>query len=1060
MQSIQTCGFKLFEQPNSSLLSILSGRRPGPKKGVNDNNAKLRRARPSTIIEQCSRWRTLSDIYKALPALPQTGVFSKLVSCSLEKQQKMVTSMFETKPLIIQKTKIFTKELLQRTVSRLGVARFQTLLSAQSIKVSRNACFEKTRKEGGALSHYSDLLQPVFMREEVKLQTVPSLIHYAAKLQSQKEKIFIKRSVISDKAGKFRTISKAPAHVHTLLNPINNILLELLKSTPTGPVLKGNKLDHYLSQPKTYMRKPYMFSADLSKATDLIPHDIAVEVWYTICEELNLPRSIKSLGKKSITNCYLISVNKETGQTEETRITRGLLMGLPLVWPILNILNQFCAEYKQKNLMDKSYGVFGDDLLAIWAQNHIIQYKKNIESIGLSLNTTKTLVSRNFGVFCEEHYHFTTKFSVVASSFDLIPNPITQRETARARRQVLSELRAVFEYDHKKAVMHHDYFTHRLPPPPFHFYWAARRSDHLVRTGRNFRYKWIRTKREKPHIMPLKTKILGKTQKQKPKSVLIPSRSKRFTDVKDNVWFTITQLPWRTQKMLNHTYPIASQRHTIGSVKHLPRVRLSTLTKLNLRGNSNEVPFHLTCGPIMSELLKGVRGWLRQRILDLFYHCYKKKIIVAQKHGLLVYYPRPLGGMGVPFDPKRVEKIPKTYHLAKRTLSRFPQLSRNIQSVWSLAQAPEEMKQAVKAALELCNNLPSTSSTTGVPRKNAISEIQASLQSQINLNLSGGALKYSRRIPTIRALGKSLRTHINHLAEVNNLPKEDILIRMLSLKERGLLKEVAYKIYLPFFVDHNFRVHERKLESVLLIKGEKKLHRAIPNEQLSDSIQFKEKFIKLSNLLDEIHRSKTKKLDKIQIKAQTDELHINLLELMDNNLKKHLILTTLGHEYKWRNLEEFQVTSVLSKELYTSYDKKYVDSKIHWVPRRVISSIITRKRSTNKRVSPYLLELLNRAPAVPAQGLPKNGDLLPVLRKFDRVPEEAFNLLRVLCKPYMIPLQTVQGKEPRYNPLRGLKRTYGASLYSHPAFTMESLQRMQHHMANQIHDLSVEICGA
>jgi len=83
----------------------------------------------------------------------------------------------------------------------------------------------------------------------------------------------------------------------------------------------------------------------------------------------------------------------------------------------------WAAEYMQQSqIAKKSYVVCGDDLAALWTRHEINTYKKNLLHIGLELNQTKTIESRNLLLFCESYYQIIWRHAIIPQARGHIQN--------------------------------------------------------------------------------------------------------------------------------------------------------------------------------------------------------------------------------------------------------------------------------------------------------------------------------------------------------------------------------------------------------------------------------------------------------------------------------------------------------------------------------------------------------------------------------------------------------------------------------------------------------------
>jgi hypothetical protein len=131
-----------------------------------------------------------------------------------------------------------------------------------------------------------------------------------------------------------------------------------------------------------------IFSADLTAATDFIPHEVAQRVATKLYERIGAP-------------CSLDTLLKIFGphQLPDGRVTKGgIHMGLGPTWIVLCLLNGFAAWNAGAHKDD--HRICGDDLVAIWRNQTAMRYTSTLESLGMVVNHSKSFFTVA-GVFCE-----------------------------------------------------------------------------------------------------------------------------------------------------------------------------------------------------------------------------------------------------------------------------------------------------------------------------------------------------------------------------------------------------------------------------------------------------------------------------------------------------------------------------------------------------------------------------------------------------------------------------------------------------------------------------------
>jgi hypothetical protein len=133
-----------------------------------------------------------------------------------------------------------------------------------------------------------------------------------------------------------------------------------------------------------------IFSADLSAATDHIPHEVAQRVALRLYERIGAPCDkqdlLRMFGPHMLPN--------------GTATSCGIHMGLGPTWVILSLLNGFAAWYAGAHKHD--HRICGDDLVALWRERTKVIYTQTLEDLGMVVNHSKSFHGR-CGVFCERY---------------------------------------------------------------------------------------------------------------------------------------------------------------------------------------------------------------------------------------------------------------------------------------------------------------------------------------------------------------------------------------------------------------------------------------------------------------------------------------------------------------------------------------------------------------------------------------------------------------------------------------------------------------------------------
>jgi hypothetical protein len=372
-------------------------------------------------IEQCSYLGR---------SLPYGG--DRACAKALAAHQLNLTSEFEVSPELLQRAKNFARSLCRKAQP-----------AVLSFPLTGGACLEKSRAEGGLASFlveargsmgespYPESSLPGLSYEQASsLSADAALRNYL--VQQLPAVPRAKALVIKERGGKTRIVTKSPGALVSLSHFCRLQCLSVLRGHhSTSKVLSGDIVTEELFGVGVVM------SADLETASDLIPHSLAAAVWDGICLGKGLSPTLCRIGHLALGPQEVTWPNGETAVT-----CRGILMGLPLTWPILSLVQMFCAESAinrawlldprwQPKPKSQPYFVCGDDLISIWTPLAIQEYESLMLSCGLRFSKGKHAISSHRGVFLEKIYIFRREglyvsrapLSRTVSDF-LVPSPL------------------------------------------------------------------------------------------------------------------------------------------------------------------------------------------------------------------------------------------------------------------------------------------------------------------------------------------------------------------------------------------------------------------------------------------------------------------------------------------------------------------------------------------------------------------------------------------------------------------------------------------------------------
>nr|WAK73590.1 RNA-dependent RNA polymerase [Phytophthora palustris narna-like virus 5] len=223
-------------------------------------------------------------------------------------------------------------------------------------------------------------------------------------------------NAIPEMGGKVRLATTHEADEVFISRDITQRWMPLLKKLIlTRHVIRGEGVRFKRSTPSCRSR---LYSADLSAATDWIPHDLAkriakvvnshtmraglVPIFNDLCEII---LSAHALAPSDWTECCIHFEDYQPfapywdQRLQDEYITRrGIHMGLGPSWVILCLINIAAGLYASQDT--NSFRVCGDDLVSDWTPEEVRRYESFLEDLGLKINRSKAFYGPR-AVFCE-----------------------------------------------------------------------------------------------------------------------------------------------------------------------------------------------------------------------------------------------------------------------------------------------------------------------------------------------------------------------------------------------------------------------------------------------------------------------------------------------------------------------------------------------------------------------------------------------------------------------------------------------------------------------------------
>jgi len=183
------------------------------------------------------------------------------------------------------------------------------------------------------------------------------------------------------------------------------------------------------------MEQGELYSADLSAATDYIPHEVAQHVARKLYEKCGAPCTLEAL--LAMLGPHRLPDGRPT--------CRGIHMGLGPTWVILSLLNGFAAWHAGAHKDD--HRICGDDLIAIWTESRARRYATTLERLGLVVNHSKSFHTEA-GVFCERLVRRTGASTAEARDVGHMSTADAARIIAGRTRERLPVAEKLWAYPH------------------------------------------------------------------------------------------------------------------------------------------------------------------------------------------------------------------------------------------------------------------------------------------------------------------------------------------------------------------------------------------------------------------------------------------------------------------------------------------------------------------------------------------------------------------------------------------------------------------------------------
>jgi hypothetical protein len=203
-------------------------------------------------------------------------------------------------------------------------------------------------------------------------------------------------AVVSERGYKSRIVTKSPADITLVGDIIRRALWPLLAEESWVDLDQGPLDERFADlarrQPGTGV---IGYSADLSNATDTVPHGVLGNLWEGLWEGLREAGwEVRSTFEEL---SYALVGPQSVSYPEWSRIptlrssSAGALMGLPLSWLSLNLLHAFVVH--KCGVRADSFLIRGDDLVGFWTMDQVRAYVQHAHRVGFIVNRQKSFCS-------------------------------------------------------------------------------------------------------------------------------------------------------------------------------------------------------------------------------------------------------------------------------------------------------------------------------------------------------------------------------------------------------------------------------------------------------------------------------------------------------------------------------------------------------------------------------------------------------------------------------------------------------------------------------------------
>jgi hypothetical protein len=402
---------------------------------------------------QPERALQLSYIGRALPFGSRA-----VVQESLDTHKQVMGTLSVTPPMILAAARPWARKWAE--THRLDFSGFRP------VSLQESSCLEFTRKEGGFAKGVSRLFvgarlpPPTALPSEVRksehalfsrmraaaawspgstYQSVVAGMHYR---DGKSRKVNSTDGVVvslPERGFKARIVSRHHSARVTFLHQFRLGLAEALRRDHRiREVVAGSPRRAVESMFVGARADGVLLSADLTAASDRLPHDLLREIWAGLCDVAKLPPGVNP---EDVLHLAIGPYDMKYPDGSSVTMQQGILMGLPTTWPLLCLTMGFWADLSNEapdkggvstvtRPLGESERICGDDLIAWWRPERVALFEEIALACGAKFSAGKHLRSRRWGIFTEEI--FDVRLNVKASEETLRSASSVRRARKRA----------------------------------------------------------------------------------------------------------------------------------------------------------------------------------------------------------------------------------------------------------------------------------------------------------------------------------------------------------------------------------------------------------------------------------------------------------------------------------------------------------------------------------------------------------------------------------------------------------------------------------------------------